>query len=130
LQRARLTALVERWRPAVVIAEANSMGMPIIEELSRAHLPIRPFTTTNATKAAIIEALALAFEQDTIRILRDDAKHAQTLIGELQGYEVSKTATGMPKYSAPDGMHDDCVMSLALAYSGVGRTSSAVGAFG
>lgn len=125
VQRGRLAALCERWKPGAVIAESNSMGMPIIEALAREHIPVRPFTTTNATKAAIIDALALAFEQRTIVIPNNPI-----LIGELQAYEATKTALGLPKYSAPEGMHDDCVMALALAWSGLGRANSAVGAFG
>lgn len=125
VQRGRLAALCDLWKPGVVIAESNSMGMPIIEALARERIPVRPFTTTNATKAAIIDALALAFEQRAISII-----HNPILIGELQAYEATKTALGLPKYSAPEGMHDDTVMALALAWSGLGRANSAVGAFG
>ena len=125
VQRGRLMALCERWKPGAVIAESNSMGVPIIEALSRDRVPVRSFTTTNATKAAIIDALALAFEQRAITILDHPI-----LIGELQAYESSKTPLGLPKYGAPEGMHDDTVMGLALAWSGLGRSSTAVGAFG
>jgi hypothetical protein len=40
------------------------------------------------------------------------------LIGELQAYEMERLPGGSFRYSAPDGMHDDCVMSLALAWQG------------
>lgn len=125
VQRARLMALCERWQPAVVVAESNSMGMPIIEALARDRLPVRPFATTHASKTAIIDGLALAFERDDIKIINDPV-----LVGELQSYEAIRLPSGLTRYSAPDGMHDDAVMSLALAWSAVGRTSSAVGAFG
>lgn len=112
VQRGRLMALAERFRPVEVVAEKNSMGEPLCEELARDGLPLRPFTTTNATKAKAIEALALAFENGSIKIIPDDV-----LIGELQAYECEQTASGLPKYGAPSGMHDDCVMSAALAWS-------------
>ena len=112
VQRGRLQALAERYKPTVILAESNSMGEPIIEQLQRDGLPVRGFQTTNATKAAIIEGLALAFERTELRIL-DDA----TLVGELQAYEMDKTPSGMVRYGAPEGMHDDCVMSLALAWA-------------
>jgi len=111
VQRGRLQALAERYKPTVILAESNSMGEPIIEQLQRDGLPVRGFQTTNATKAAIIEGLALAFERTELRIL-DDA----TLVGELQAYEMDKTASGLVRYGAPEGMHDDTVMSLALAW--------------
>ncbi|OQA96948.1 MAG: Terminase-like family protein [Chloroflexi bacterium ADurb.Bin222] len=111
VQRGRLAALAEKYRPTVILAESNAMGEPIIETLQREGLPVRGFVTTNATKAQIIEGLALAFEQGAIRVLNDPV-----LVGELQGYEMDRSPSGMVRYSAPEGLHDDCVMSLALAW--------------
>jgi hypothetical protein len=125
VQRDRLRALWERWGQGVIIAESNSMGQPIIEQLAREGMRVRPFATTNATKAAAIETLALAFERRLIGI-----PDHPVLIGELEAYESQLLPSGLTRYTAPDGMHDDCVMSLALAWSGMGRASSAVGAFG
>jgi len=112
LQTQRLKALAERYRPDVIIAEANAMGQPIIEQLQRDGLPVRAFTTTNATKAQIIESLALAFERGMLTI----PDHG-VLIEELMAYEMTRLPSGMVRYAAPQGMHDDCVMSLALAWS-------------
>lgn len=114
LQKGRLIGLVNRFRPMQVIAETNSMGRPIIDSLSGHNIPIMPFTTTNATKAAAIQALQLAFETGAIRIIPD-----AVLIGELQAYEMDRTATGLVRYGAPDGMHDDTVMATALGWQGV-----------
>jgi len=73
-----------------------------------------PFTTTSATKQAIIQGLQNAFENGAIRVL-DDA----VLVGELLSFESKRNASGSFSYSAPDGMHDDTVMSLAIAWSGM-----------
>lgn len=120
VQRQRLGVVADRYRPTVILAESNSMGEPIIEQLQRDGLPVRGFTTTNATKAVIIEALALAFEQGSIHIINDPVT-----VGELQAYEVERTPSGMVKYSAPEGMHDDTVMALALAWQACARPSGA-----
>jgi hypothetical protein len=106
----RLRALYERFKPSVILAERNSMGDPIIEQLQRDKLPVEPFTTTNASKAEIIDHLALAFERQDVRILNNP-----TLVGELQAYEMTRLPSGMLRYSAPGGMHDDTVIALALA---------------
>ena len=87
------------------------MGEPLIEQLQKMGMPVAPFTMTAPTKKALIEELALGFEQGTIRIINDP-----TLIGELQAYEMTRTPSGMLRYSAPSGMHDDCVVALALAW--------------
>lgn len=114
LQVGRLKAMAERFRPSAIIAESNSMGEPLIEQLQRDGLPVMPFQTTNASKAIAVEALALAFERGEISIPNDPI-----LIGELQAYEQERLPSGMMRYGAPDGMHDDMVMSLALVWSGV-----------
>ena len=87
IQRARLQGLYAKWKPATILAEANSIGGPVIEQLQRDGLPVQPFTTTNQTKTAIIDALVLAFEQQQIRILNDAA-----LISEVQSF----TSTPVP----------------------------------
>lgn len=115
-QRGRLAVLADRYKPEAIIAESNSMGEPIIEQLRADDYPVRGFTTTNATKAKIIEGLALAFERGDLAILSDDV-----LIAELEAYTMERTPSGLTRYTAPEGLHDDTVMALALAWSGAGR---------
>lgn len=116
IQTQRLQALYERFRPLQIIAEQNSIGDPLIEQLRRDGLPVQPFVTTNATKTAVIDGLALAFERGEVQILNDPV-----LIAELQAYQMERLPSGLLRYSAPAGMHDDCVMSLALAWYGAAR---------
>lgn len=116
VQLGRLQALAGRFRPDVIVVEANSMGAPLVEQLQRAAMPVRPFVTTAASKAVIIDALALAFEQMTLRIIPDPV-----LVGELQSYEATRLPSGLSRYSAPAGMHDDTVMALALAWHAAGK---------
>lgn len=116
VQLGRLRATCERFPPAAIVAEANSMGQPLIEQLQRDGLPVVPFMTTNATKAQIIDALALAFERGDIRILADPVQ-----VAELQAYEMERLPSGLMRYGAPEGMHDDTVMALALAWHAVSQ---------
>lgn len=112
VQRGRLQALYDRWKPVKIIAEQNSIGQPIIEELQRSGLPVQPFITTSGSKAVAIEALALAFERRDIAILNDPV-----LLGELQAFQAEQLPGGALRYSAPSGGHDDAVISLALAWT-------------
>jgi hypothetical protein len=114
VQKGRLRALCERFAPDLIYAEQNSMGVPLIEDLVRLGLPVRPFQTTNASKAQAVEALALAFEQATLTIPDDPV-----LIAELLAYDLERLPSGLIRYGAPPGQHDDCVMSLALAWQAV-----------
>lgn len=111
VQVGRLQALAERFHPVVIVAERNSMGEPLVEQLQRLDLPVQPFLTTNATKTAAIDALALAFERGAMRILPETA-----LVSELQAYESERLPSGLMRYGAPEGMHDDTVMALAMAW--------------
>lgn len=117
LQRGRLRVLYDRYLPTAIIPETNSIGEPNIEALRGEGLPVQGFTTTNATKATIIEGLSLAFERGELTILNDPV-----LVGELQAYERERMPSGLVRYGAPVGMHDDCVMSLAMAWYGAGTT--------
>jgi hypothetical protein len=58
LQRGRLTAMYERWKPSAIWAEENSIGSVNIEALQAEGLPVVPFMTTGKTKVEIIESLA------------------------------------------------------------------------
>jgi hypothetical protein len=40
----------------------------------------------------------------------------ETAISELEAYEQETLRSGLIRYSAPEGLHDDCVMALALAW--------------
>ncbi len=117
VQRASLMALFERFRPILIIPERNSMGEPVVEQLQQDKLPVQPFYT-NETKRIAIEALANAFERTDIQILNDE-----TLIAELQAYQTERLPSGMFRYAAPEGMHDDTVMALAMASSGTSPVS-------
>jgi hypothetical protein len=112
VQIGRLQGVCRRFRPYAVMVERNSIGEPLIEQLLRLDLPIVPFTTTNATKAKIVERLELAFENGEIRVVNDP-----TLIAELEAFEMERLPSGLPRYSAPEGQHDDHVISLCLAWA-------------
>ena len=113
LQRDRLAAIVKKWRPKVVWAEANSIGEPNIDALICAGLPIRRFHTTGKTKAPLIESLALAIEQNEITLLDHPV-----LLSELADYSLERLPSGGYRYGAPAGSHDDTVIATALAWHG------------
>lgn len=109
-QLARLKQLWERFNQCPIIAEYNSLGMKPVEDLQAAGLPVTAFTTTAQTKHEIMTGLGLAFDKKEIKILNN-----VTLTGQLQAFEMKERA-GLPAYGAPEGMHDDFVVSLALAW--------------
>lgn len=112
VQCGRLKALADKFGNPPIVAESNS-GQSVLEQLTRVGLQVLPFNTTQATKTVIIDALTMAFESESITILDD-----RILVGELEAYTMERTHSGLFRYSAPSGLHDDCVMALAFAYYG------------
>ena len=66
------------------------------------------FKFTSASKQALMEGLAVAIQQKHITF------PAGPIQAELEAFEYVYERTGV-RYSAPSGLHDDCVMALALA---------------
>ena len=114
LQLARLRALRTRYPHAALVAEANSIGGPLVEQLRRDGVNVSAFQTTHASKGQIIESLAVAFEQGELRI-----PATQWLIDELLAFDQERLPSGSMRYGAPCGGHDDGVMALAIAWHGV-----------
>lgn len=123
-QLSRLRAMHERFDVGTWVVERNSMGEPLIEQV-RDELPIQAFTTNNASKAAAIEGLSLALERGDLAILDNPV-----LIAELLAYESERLPSGLLRYTAPPGLHDDCVMSLALAWHGAAAADWSVSLVG
>lgn len=114
VQLNRLQALHLRFPRAPILAESNSMGGPLIEQLQKLKLPVQAFHTSAASKTQAIESLALAFENAAIRL-----PNVPWLIDELMAFDQERLPSGMMRYGAPRGGHDDGVMSMAIAWSGV-----------
>jgi hypothetical protein len=114
LQLANIRDLCRVWNPRSITAESNAMGEPLCDQLISDGLPINKFYTTNVSKREIIEALQVAIEQHQIGLYDD-----RNLVTELEEFEMSLTSQGNVRYYAPEGGHDDCVMSLALAWNEV-----------
>ena len=110
----RLAAAYQKWNMTAMKVESNSIGQPVIDQLSARNVNVIPFMTTSATKQTIIQNLQSAFEHGGIGIIDN-----KILIGELLSFESKRNSSGSFSYSAPDGMHDDCVMSLAIAWDAI-----------
>jgi hypothetical protein len=119
VQRGRLRALAQRWNVSQILAEENSIGGPNIEQLQSEGLPVKAFTTTSQSKQDLIIALQLAFEREEIGIPADEV-----LINELQAFEATRLPSGRWRYAAPESLHDDYVISLALAWEAANQPTN------
>lgn len=113
--------MFQDWRPEIIIAESNSIGSPNIEALQNEGLPIEPFLTTAKSKPQLIESYVLAIERKEIILLNDPV-----IRSEHEAFELKQSST-YTKYSAPSGLHDDTVISHALAYRAAEFGTIAIG---
>ncbi len=102
----RIAAKVGNKRCAV---DATGMGVMPAEVLQKSGENFIPVTFTQSTKQALLEALVVAVQRGEI-IITDE-----TTRDEMLEFEYEYTRTGV-KYTAPAGLHDDCVIALALAH--------------
>lgn len=108
----RLTETITLFKPKKTFIELNNQGGPIYDDLKAAHIKnLHGFNTTGKSKPEIINNLINAFSSKKIKVLKNEILKA-----ELEAFTMSFSSTGHAKFSAPSGFHDDCIMSLAIAY--------------
>lgn len=90
------------------MVDSTGVGDPIVEQLQAKGNNYEGYKFSSASKQQLMEGLALAIQQKKIRYPEGIIKN------ELMSYEYEYTRTGV-RYTAPEGMHDDCVCALALA---------------
>ncbi len=112
-QTAAITKAATAYKAKVLI-DSTGVGDPIFERLRQSDINILPYVFTNASKEALIDNLAMKIEQGKVRLLD---KPEQT--NELLAYQYELTPSRNVRMNAPEGMHDDCVIALALAFRGL-----------
>lgn len=97
--------------PALI--DSTGVGDPVLEALQQHGMAgATGFKFSSASKQQLMEGLAVAIQQQ--RIGYPDGP----IVQELEAFEYVYTRTGV-RYSAPEGLHDDCVCALALAWAHV-----------
>jgi hypothetical protein len=94
-------------RPALV--DSTGLGDPIVDFLqAKPGTKFEGYHFNPASKQKLMEGLAVAIQSNSITFPPGE------IVSELEAFEYEHTRTGV-RYSAPEGMHDDCVCALALA---------------
>jgi hypothetical protein len=113
LQISRIKVATDRYNRACVLVDSTGAGEPVYEAMCSENCSVEPYSFTARSKAALIDNLALAFEKREIVLPR--AEIWPEGIDELEAFEYSVTEQGSVRTGAPGGLHDDCVIALALA---------------
>ncbi|MEE8506392.1 MAG: hypothetical protein V3S40_09260, partial [Kiloniellales bacterium] len=93
--------------PALV--DSTGVGDPILERLQRISPDhFQGFTFSASSKQQLMERLAMAIQEQQVRFPDGPIR------AELEAFEYHYSRTGV-RYAAPEGLHDDAVVALALA---------------
>lgn len=108
-----LVPLVHKYNNAFVTMDVTGVGDPLLEEVRKRDIDAEGYYFTNQKKKELIDRAVVAIEQGLITY-----PPIQVLTDELKAFSYKFTTSGNVIYGAPEDVHDDCVISLALAIYG------------
>lgn len=104
------------------LVDSTGVGDPVVERLQRdCGGIVEGYKFTSQSKQQLMEGLAVAIQRGEVRF--PDG----VIAAELREFGFEYTRTGV-RYSAPVGLHDDCVIALALAVARRGNAIPPAGA--
>lgn len=118
-QEGRIEAWARRYNNATIKIDSTGVGDPIVDALKKRGLNINEEDAINFSgqrRKNLLTHLSLLIENRKIKIPNDEG-----LIAELEAFRYEMTDSGTISITVPRGMHDDRVMSLALATWGCGE---------
>ena len=114
-QKTRVHHAVDEYGGGMnVVVDATGMGAKFVEDLYNDGIRAEGVNLDFRTKAEIIQHLA--FQLETGGVIYPTGS---VLVEELSAYEMNRSDTGVIRYKAGPGFHDDTVISLALAVWGM-----------
>ncbi len=122
--RARSINFCRQFGDAYLLIDSTGVGDPVYDEITREYNNVQGYKITNSTKKALIENLSIMLDNNQISFPGNpETKEFSSelnvdfpvLKSELESFTYEIAASGLVHYGAPEGLHDDCVMALALA---------------
>jgi hypothetical protein len=106
----KIIGTARRYNNAQVIMDSTGVGDAVVESVKNGGVRVIPYTIGGSkAKQQLIDKLRVNIENEKIAF-----PNIPVLIKELEAYELEVSETGVVKYSAPSGQHDDTVLALAL----------------
>jgi len=113
LQVKRIRETFLKYNEAYVYVDSTGKGEPVYESLCHAGIWAESYPFTAKSKTALIDSLSIMLEKKEVVLPKPELWPEG--IDELEAFEYSVTDMGNVRTGAPGGMHDDCVIALALA---------------
>jgi hypothetical protein len=100
--------MLENTGAVPALVDSTGVGDPVLEDLQKVSRNFQGYKFGSASKQQLMEGLAVAIQQQRITYPEGP------IVQELETFEYEYTRTGV-RYTAPSGLHDDCVIALGLA---------------
>jgi hypothetical protein len=110
LQKTKIEAAYHRFGKGRVVMDSTGVGVPIVDDLLNKGINVAPYKFTYNSRNELIVNLQILLEQGKISIPDDEE-----LIQQLESCIWEQLDSGKTKAVVPEPMHDDRLMSLALA---------------
>ena len=139
----RKIRLFDAMYPGPWVMDTSGVGDPIYDALTKPEtldgveypgLYIRSYKFTNQSKKILVDGLGMSFDQYRLKLPAREQSDGEVvplhqikiLTDELEAFIYKITPSGLVRYEASEGVHDDTVISLALANWGLftGRMTS------
>ena len=118
----QFTKTLHKYKITSGYAEINGPGQPVFEQIKSEIRNLREFYTSNDSKSQGIRTLIHDIQEGVLELPHKE--FFPQLYNELNAYSYKINATGTISFNAPNGLFDDCVISLMLANES--RTKSVV----
>lgn len=102
------------------LVDSTGVGDPIVERIQRQRATVEGFKFSAQSKQRLMEGLTVAIQSADVGYPDNEIRK------ELDTFEYKYTRTGVI-YTAPEGLHDDCVVALALAVQKYRQTYGLIG---
>lgn len=127
MQKAKIEAKYYQWQRPIVRIDSTGLGDPIVDDLIAMGVDIKRDAENGQEEAVkfsggaggmrrrLLDNLSIQIEQGRLKLPNDAG-----LISELESMQYTMTKAGKITVQVPEGLHDDRIMSLALAVWGAG----------
>lgn len=111
-QKRRIRAITKYYNNAYTVIDGTGVGDPIVSDLMKSGVRVKPIKFTNTVKEGLIDDLVIKIEQEQIKMLS-----IEDTVEEFGNFSYRMTESGNIVYNAREGYHDDIVIAHALAVS-------------
>lgn len=105
-----LRALIEEWKPAVVVFDQQAVGAPMREMLQHTARRSIPRASTQRSAVELIDPLIDAMENDDY-LFPDQPE----VVNQFETYTCTRSPLGNYTFGAEDGLTDDAVTAILFA---------------